>query len=87
MIALIAKKPVLYCSTQYKAGDRLPAHDQEMVSAWLDSGSALWENDETPAPAPKAEPIDPPEGKAGKSSDGDPDARVGRVPNKGRAKK
>lgn len=85
---LVAIRPVLYRSTQYRAGDRLPADNQDMVSAWLEYGSAEWKNDdEEPTKAPKAEPIAPPEGKPGISSDGDPDARVGRVPKKGRARK
>ena len=84
---LIATRPVLYRSTQYKAGDRLPADDQVMVDAWLQYGSAKWVDDENPTPAPKAEPVSPPEGKAGISSYGDPDARIGRIPKKGRAKK
>lgn len=47
---LKAKLPVLYRSTQYKAGDALPADDAAMVEAWLGAGSAAWVDDEEPVP-------------------------------------
>lgn len=86
-MSLIATRPVLYRSTQYRAGDALPADNVLMVEAWLGAGSAVVVEDEETAEAPKAIPVAPPEGKAGISSDGDPEARVGRVPKKGRKKK
>ena len=95
-MSLVATRPVLYRSIQYRAGDVLPADNVLMVEAWLDAGSAVTVEDEetveapeapeTPK-APKAIPVAPPEGKAGISSDGDPDARVGRIPKTGRKKK
>lgn len=41
--ALIATLPILYLSKQYKAGDLLPLNNQEMVAAWLEAGSAVWQ--------------------------------------------
>ncbi len=40
---LIAMRPILYLAKQYKAGDRLPVNNQEMVSAWIEAGSAAWQ--------------------------------------------
>lgn len=50
MRKLIARCPVLYLSKTYKAGDALPLNDPLMVSAWLDAGTAAWDED-----APKKE--------------------------------
>ena len=86
---LKAKLPVLYRSTQYKAGDALPADDAAMVEAWLEAGSAAWVDDEEPVPEKpaKAKPASATAGMSGLSSDGDPDALIGRVPARGRRKK
>lgn len=80
---LTATRSVLYRSVQYEAGDTLPADNQTMVDAWLGSGSAIWKDDEeeTKAP-PKAKRATAPPGTTGISSDGDPEARVGRLPDK-----
>lgn len=40
---LIAMRPILYLAKQYRAGDRLPVNNQEMVSAWIEAGSAAWQ--------------------------------------------
>lgn len=40
---LIAMRPILYLAKQYKAGDCLPVNDHEMVSAWIEAGSAAWQ--------------------------------------------
>lgn len=40
---LIAMRPILYLAKQYKAGDRLPVNNQEMVAAWIEAGSAAWQ--------------------------------------------
>jgi len=40
---LIATRPILYLAKQYKAGDKLPVNNQEMVDAWIDAGSAAWQ--------------------------------------------
>ena len=89
---LKAKLPVLYRSTQYKAGDVLPADNVAMVEAWLEAGSAAWVDDEEPVPEKpaKAKPASATAGMPGFSSDGDPDALIGRVPARparGRGKK
>ena len=86
---LKAKLPVLYRSTQYNTGDALPADDAAMVAAWLEAGSAVLVSDEeTEAEKPaKAKPASATAGMPGLSSDGDPDALIGRVPTRGRKKK
>ena len=92
MKTLRAILPVLYRSTQYRAGDALPADNQRTVEAWIECGAAKWVDDEKPAKpvtVPQVETVteDVP-GEPGISSDGDPEALVGRVPKKrGRAKK
>lgn len=80
---LTAMRSVLYRSTQYEAGDALPADNADMVEAWIQAGSAVWkdEDQETKAPA-KARRTTAPPGTQGISSDGDPEARVGRIPDK-----
>lgn len=40
MKKLIAKRPILYGSRMYEAGDTLPANDDRMVNAWLAAESA-----------------------------------------------
>lgn len=54
---LVAKRPVLYRSTQYRAGDALPADNPAMVEAWLDAKSAEWVDEADDAPVEKAEPV------------------------------
>ena len=44
---LIAIYPILYRSRQYEIGEELPADDSEMVQAWLDAKTAVWQ-DSTP---------------------------------------
>jgi hypothetical protein len=86
---LKATRPVLLCNTQYRAGDTLPADNELMVEAWLEAGSAAWVDDEEPVPEKpaKAKPASATAGMPGLSSDGDPDALIGRVPTRGRKKK
>ena len=86
---LKAKLPVLYASRQYRPGDTLPVTNALLVDAWLESGAAQWVDDEdTPTKkAPKAKPVTAEAGLPGKSSDGDPEALVGKVPKRGRARK
>ncbi len=86
-MTLKAMRPVLFRSTQYEAGDTLPADDGATVEAWIDAGSAKWIEDEDDAPAaPKAKRKTAPAGLAGKSSDGDPEALVGKLPEKPKRK-
>lgn len=46
MKKLIAKRSVLYLGRMYAPGDTLPANDQNMVTAWLNAGSAAWTGQE-----------------------------------------
>jgi len=81
-VRLTAILPVLYCSRQYKPGDTLPGTDERTVEAWLESGAARWIDEESVRHAPKAKLATAEPGKPGKSSDGDPDALVGKVPER-----
>lgn len=83
MTRLMAIRPVLYRSHQYEAGDTLPADNEATVAAWIECGSAVWNDDEaqTEAKAPKAKLATAKPGISGKSSDGDPNALVGQVPD------
>ena len=78
---LKSARPVLYRSKQYNTGDALPADDMAMVEAWLEAGSAVLVSDEEiETEKPKAKPASAMAGLPGLSSDGDPDALIGRVP-------
>ena len=84
---LKAKLPVLYASRQYRPGDTLPVTNALLVDAWLESGAAQWVDDEDkPRKAPTAKPAAAEAGLPGRSSDGDPEALVGKVPKRGRRK-
>lgn len=78
---LIAKYPILYQSTQYQVGQSLPTNNQEMVQAWVDAGTAVWQEDgETQKPA-KARPATAEPGLAGQSPNGETAENVaGKVP-------
>ena len=80
-MTLRAKAPVLCASRQYRVGDALPGTDDKLVQAWLETGVAFWDEVDVHEPAPKAKPVSIP-GKPGKSSDGDPAAKVGKVPDR-----
>lgn len=41
---LIALVPILHGNKQYKPGEALPT-DPAYVSAWIEAGSAVWENE------------------------------------------
>ena len=80
---LKARTPILYRSTLYGVGDSLPVDDQSMVNAWIEAGSAAWSDDEEIKIAPAiARSVTAQPGMPGLSSDGDPDALIGRVPDK-----
>ena len=82
-MTLRAILPILHRSTQYRPGDTLPADDARTVDAWIEAGSATWVDDEEPAaPAAKAKCKTAQPGITGKSSDGDPEALAGRIPDK-----
>lgn len=79
---------ILYRSTLYGVGDQLPSDDTSMVDAWIEAGSAVWSDDEeTTSTAAIAKSVTAQPGMPGMSSDGDPDALIGRVPKRGRKKK
>ena len=46
MKRLIATYPILYLATQYAIGDEIPASNPKMVEAWLNAGTAKWQEDE-----------------------------------------
>lgn len=48
MVKLIAKYPILYLSKQYDIGDELIANNPEMVSAWIEAGTAEWVEESEP---------------------------------------
>mgnify|MGYP000139200533 FL=1 len=75
---LIAIYPILYRSHQYEIGEELPADDSEMVQAWLDAKTAIWQDDTSQV---KAKPVTAQAGLAGQSPNGETDENlVGRVP-------
>ena len=79
-MTLRAKLPILHHSNQYRVGDALPAGDSALVNAWLESGAAFWDEVDVHDKAPKAKMMTAEAGLPGKSSDGDPEALVGKVP-------
>lgn len=75
---LIAIYPILYRSHQYEIGEELPADDPEMVQAWLDAKTAIWQDGTSQV---KAKPVTAQAGLAGQSPNGETDENlVGRVP-------
>lgn len=42
MKKLIAKRPIQYMGRTYESGEAIPAHDPDMVAAWLRANSAAW---------------------------------------------
>jgi len=80
---LTAMRSVLYRSVQYEAGDALPADNPMMTEAWIKAGSAVWTDEDGKTETPKkARRATAPPGTNGFSSDGDPEARVGRIPER-----
>lgn len=72
--------PILHCSKQYRVGDALPAGNEALVDAWIESGAAFWDEVDVHEKAPKAKAVVAEPGLSGKSSDGDPEALIGKVP-------
>ena len=70
---------MLYLAHQYAAGDELPTNNPNMMEIWLASGAAAWIEAEPTSTADKAVPATAPAGMFGLSSDGDPEALVGRI--------
>lgn len=81
MPKLIAKRPILYLAHQYKIGDELP-QKSNMEEAWIETESAAWEEDQVAEKTKKARSVVAQPGISGKSSDGDPNALIGRVSKK-----
>ena len=42
MKKLIAQRPIRYMGRTYERGEAIPAHDPDMVAAWLRANSAAW---------------------------------------------
>lgn len=77
---LIAAVPILAGNRQYQPGDALPTEDAAYIAAWIEAGSATWED----APAAgqkhsKARLLTAKPGRAGISSTGSPGDLVGQV--------
>lgn len=69
MKKLVANRPILFRSTQYREGEQLPCDNQAMVEAWLEADSAQWIDETNDAPEEKsveqeAEAPEPEEPKA-----------------------
>lgn len=78
---LTATYPILYLSRQYKPGEELPANNPDMVSAWIDAGTAAWmcAGKESPRAKPRtAEPGLP--GLAAQAGSQDGGSLAGKVP-------
>jgi len=94
MRKLIAKYPILHLSKQYDIGDELVANNPEMVSAWIEAGTAEWVEDEESAsdsttdekseeklPPAKAIPVVAEAGLAGDAVGSETDENlVGKIP-------
>ena len=81
-MSLRAKLPILYKSKQYRVGDTLPATDDRMIAAWIKSGAAFWDEVDVHEKEHKAQAVTAEAALPGKSSDGDPEALVGKVPKR-----
>lgn len=44
---LVATRPILYLAKWYAAGEQLPLNNQEMAAAWIEAGSAAWQESGT----------------------------------------
>ena len=80
---LTAQKSILFENKIYSPGDVLPAHNQGMVEAWLNAGTAVWIDDETTKTKAKARPKTAEPGLPGvavTSESEDGDNLAGKVP-------
>ena len=81
MVKLIAKYPILYLSKQYDIGDELIANNPEMVSAWIEAGTAVDGKSEDELPPAKATPVVAEAGLAGDAVGAETDENlVGKIP-------
>lgn len=82
---LTAKIPILYRAHLYDIGDELPATDQIMVQAWMEAGSAKWNEDtkeaERPVKKSKARKATAQPGQIGMSTTGNLEDLAGRIPD------
>lgn len=84
MPKLIAKRPILFLAHQYNAGDALPVSDSSMVQAWINAGSAQWENEIEKAEYPsalKARRVTAVPGITGISTTGNKEDLAGQIPD------
>ena len=89
---LIATAAILYQNKQYQPGEELPTTSPAYASAWVEAGSAVWENEsdgteEKPTkkkPAAKARPKTAPAGATGiaQPATGAEADLAGKVPSK-----
>ena len=76
---LIALRPILYLSRQYKVGDKLPANNPNMVQAWIDAKSAAWVSGRKELQV--AKPVTAEPGLSGRAFASETDTNlVGKVP-------
>ena len=55
MKKLIAQRPIQYMGRTYESGEAIPAHDPNMVAAWLRANSAAWTGTDLEDPARAAD--------------------------------
>ena len=84
---LIAQSYILYNSRHYKPGEMLPANDQEMTKAWIESGTAAWVVENKALKAEPAAAMTGISGIAAVSESEDGEDLVGRVPGRKRREK
>lgn len=93
MKRLIAVTHILYLCHTYAPGEELPQNNPEMVDAWLEAGTAKWDDGSEPpkTETPKAKPATAEAGLPGAAVGSDSDNGedlVGKVPEtKARKKK
>lgn len=86
---LVAVYPILFNSHQYNVGDVLPTNYPDMVQAWLEAGTAVWNGAETQKVV-NANPKTAEHGLSGAavvSESEDGDNLVGKVPKTAARKK
>lgn len=91
MRKLIAQQHILFESKMYAPGEELPVKNPDMVQAWLDAGTAVYDDDEEKKTTVKATPRTAEPGLAGvavASEAEDGENLAGKVPKTAsRAKK
>nr|WP_325300182.1 hypothetical protein [uncultured Dysosmobacter sp.] len=81
---LVALTPILFRCIQYQRGDTLPADNKTMVDAWINAGSARWEDEAQDAKTKKAKAkavaATATPGRPGISTTGNQEDLAGRIP-------